>query len=260
MLIKTTVKLAGSLFFASIVATIISVMIILMLGGIGSKSSSASASSKVSGVSSSSAAVSKSTTQSSANAGSSQSETGTVSNSSSSKTSKQTKTSSTDSLYSTGGLISYAFGKFLLGVLSILITLAILYSTAWHEGTRDPNRIKYGHMQEFKLKGFVAGLLAIIPGFLITTVFFISQAVAAKNAFGILTSIIYRVMNIQYIVFSDAFLYVPAVCYLLLLITPIISELGYLAGRKNLSLMSRLVYNQKKQTKTGKKSATANKH
>jgi hypothetical protein len=255
MLKKTTIKLAVSLFTSSVLATILSSLIILMLGGIGSHSaSSSSSSSKTSGVSNSSAV---SSIQSSAASASTQSKGASVS--ASTATGKGTKAVSVSSLYSTGGLISYSFGKFILGTLSIIITLAILYSTAWHEGTRDPNRIKFGHMKEFKLKGLVAGLLANIPMFILTTIFFISSAVTSTNAFGMVISILYRIANIQYIVFSDAFLYVPIVCYLLLLIMPVISELGYLAGRRNISLVSKLVYNNKKPVGKGKKGGSLNK-
>lgn len=142
-----------------------------------------------------------------------------------------------------------------LGIMGILIFIALLYNTAWHEGSRDPNRVKYGHMDKFMLKGFVAGLLALIPYVILTTAFLITNSEKATSTAGIIIGILYRFSNIQYIVFSDAFTNIPIVCYLLLFVLPAASAVGYLAGYRNIVIISKILYkNQKRPDGTYRKS------
>lgn len=244
MLKKTTLSLSRSLIGSSVLAIVLSIFIVLMLGGIGAKPSTSSSS-----TSNTSAISSSSVTSSSASSASS-------SVSSSSAASSAATSSSAQVAFATseGGLISYPAGRVSLGLICVLIYFGLVYSTAWREGNRDPNRVKYGHIKKFMAKGFVAGLIASIPYFIITTLFVISRA-SAESTFGTVMNIIYRFVNIQYVVFGDGFLKYPICCFALLLVLPVAAELGYLAGYRNLIIITKIVYkNQKKKDGSYRKS------
>jgi hypothetical protein len=240
MLKKSTIKLAGSVLGGSLIAVILSLLIVMMLGGIGAKSNTSS-SSTLSGTSSA-ASSSASTSAASSSAVSGQDGASSLS----SETSQP--------VYSEGGLISHTAGRLFLGIISILIYIAIVYNTAWQEGNKDPNRIKYGHMDKFMAKGLVAGLLASIPYAVLTTVFIVSQAISQNGTAGIVINTLYRFLNIQYIVFGDGYLNYPFLCFLLLLVLPAISMAGYIAGYHRIVFISKIIYkNQKKKDGTYRK-------
>jgi hypothetical protein len=137
----------------------------------------------------------------------------------------------------------------------MLIYIALIYNTAWHEGDKDPNRVKYGHMNKFAAKGFVAGLLASIPYAILTVLFLVSQAIFANGTSGVIINSVYRICNIQYIIFGDGFTAYPFVCILLLFVLPAVSALGYIAGYHRIVFASKIMYkNQKKRDGTYRKS------
>ena len=230
MLKKTTVKLAGSLFGASVLSIIISILIVLTFGGIGAKSMSPSSSNQTSV---SSSAASYDSQQSSAISAAS---------SGSSSVNLTLTSSAVNSLYSEGGLISTKAGKMFIGILCIFFFCCILYGTSWSEGNRDPNRINYGHMNKFMAKGFIAGLFASIPYAVLAVIFLIAQAVAPESALRTVSSTIYRLVNIQFIVIGDAFTNYPIFCILLLLPLPVVAEIGYVLGFHHVVFASKIIY------------------
>lgn len=231
MLKQTTLKLAGALFGASILGIVISIIIIFTFGGIGSHSVSQNSSSQGTSASSS---VSSSANSSAASQSSSEV---------SSSLSTTSSTSSTPAIqYSTGGVIGNPVGKVFLGGLSILIVFSILYNTAWKEGDKDPNRIRYGHMKKFMAKGLVAGLLSIIPYIIYTTVFLIMNAAIPNTMAQLTVGVIYRVLNMQFIIIGDGWLNYPIVCYALLLIYPLASTIGYITGYKGIIIWTKIIY------------------
>lgn len=225
MLKKSIAKFSGSIFGSALLAAILSLLIILSLGAIGAKNVTTPAASS-SGTASSSSAVNSTSSQLTA-----------------------TSSATTKSIYSEGGIIETTAGKLFLGISGILITFALIYSTGWREGNKDPNKIKFGHMKKFMAKGFVAGAFSTIPFIIYTTVFLIVNSNANGTIPGITIGAIYRALNMQYIVFSDAWLNIPAVCYLLLLIYPIAAGIGYIMGFRGIMLISRLVYKKKPDSK-----------
>ena len=128
----------------------------------------------------------------------------------------------------------------------MLVYIGIVYSSAWHEGSKDPNRVKYGHMNKFMAKGFVSGLIATIPYAALTTTYFVTQAALANSTARIVIGSAYRILNIQYVVFSDGFLAFPVVCFLLLLVLPAITELGYVSGYHQFTMLSKILYKNPK--------------
>lgn len=245
MLKKTTISLGWSILGSSVIGVIIAIFIVMSFGSIGSRAVTTTSSSTYSA-----SYVSSSAATSSATSGVSSAVSGSSAVSSGTSSSVQVALP-----VSEGGIISSTAGRAIMGLICILIFLSLIYSTAWKEGNRDPNRVKYGHMKKFMAKGFVAGLLAAIPYFIITTLFVVSQLSSPNDTFGIVMNIIYRFTNIQYIVFNDSYVKYPVYCYLLLLLLPAAAEIGYLAGYRNLVLLTKIIYkNPKKKDGTYRKS------
>lgn len=240
MLKKSIIKLAGSILVSALLAALLSLVIVLSIGGIGSTSADS-----VSSVSSGLAAATSSQTSSTETVSSSQT------NSSSQVSTATSSTSKT--IYTVGGIIDTTAGKIVLGLLGIFITFALVYSTGWREGNKDPNKIKFGHMTKFMPKGFISGALATIPFIIYATIYLIVDANAHGTPAGITVGAIFRGLNMQYIVLNENWINYPAACYLVLLLYPLAAGLGYIMGFKNIVLMSRLVYKKKPDSKYMKK-------
>lgn len=226
MLKQTTVKLALSILGTSFIAVVLAFIILLTFGSIGA-GSAGSASSAASG----SSAVSSSAASSSAASGQ----------------------GAPAAAGAATGLLGSLAGRIVLGGVCILIGAALIYSTAWREGNRDPNRVHYGHMRKFPAKGLVAGLLASIPYFLLWLAFLLSQSAAAGSSAAVVLEVVYRICNLQYVVLNDAVIRLPAACFVFLLPLPLFSAAGYLAGYRHFAILPLLMY---KKSKGGPKAPT----
>lgn len=221
MLKKTTLKLSASIFGYSIVGFLLTFFIVVTFGSIG--------------------ATKETTTASSSSASSASSQI----SSSSASASSQTKINGIT--YSKGGVIESPAGRSILGIICVMISEGLLYSVAWREGNRDPNRVKYGHMNKFMLKGLIAGFIAMIPDFILTIAFLMSALFATIPAAVI--NAVYRVVNLQFVIFSDKYLGYPLACIALLLVVPVFTCIGYITGWHNFALLPRIVYKSKKNQK-----------
>lgn len=141
-----------------------------------------------------------------------------------------------------GNWLDHRAAKLVYTAAGILILFALLYSTAWREGFRDPNRVKYGHMPRFMAKGVIAGLLADIPFAVLTAAYLIMSAV---NWHATLIRVIYMVCNIEFTFVINHFGMAAPVLLLLLLPLPVFSQAGYYMGYRQISILSRLVYKKK---------------
>lgn len=218
MLKQTTLKLSLSILSTSLVAVVLTFIILLTFGSIGASSKS-SASSAASSLSSSVASGQGAASAAAAGQPASGAE---------------------------GGLLGSLAGKIFLGGACILITAALVYTTAWHEGNRDPNRVNYGHMRYFPAKGLVAGSLASAPYFILWLCFLISHKVWAGSAAATVFEVVFRICNLQYVVLNDSLLQQPALCFVFLLPLPLFSAAGYLAGYRRFAILPRLVYKKSK--------------
>lgn len=206
MLKKTTYKLSLSILGSFVIGFILSFFIVISLAPLGAKSVSQSSSAPTSSSSSSVSYFESEATE--------------------------------------GGIVATTGGRLFLMAIAILITEGFIYSCSWREGNRDPNRVKYGHMKKFMPKGFVAGLLSIIPNFILTILMLATDGM--KNAFGIIVNAVYRIANIQFVIFGDGYMKFPIACFALLLVVPIASGLGYISGWYNFAIIPKLVYKKKK--------------
>lgn len=143
---------------------------------------------------------------------------------------------------SLGNWMDHRAAKLAYTALSLLILFALLYSTAWREGFRDPNRVKYGHMPRFMAKGVIAGLLADIPFAVLTAAYLIMSAV---HWHATLIRVIYMVCNIEFTFVINHFNMSVPLLLLLLLPLPAFSQAGYFMGYRQISVLSRLIYKKK---------------
>lgn len=149
-----------------------------------------------------------------------------------------------------GSWLDHRAVKLLYTAISSLILLTIIYSSAWREGYRDPNRVKYGHMPQFMAKGVIAGLLADIPMAFLTLAYLI---MSIAHWYSDLMRFIYLVGNISFIFVLNHFHLSLPLLLILLLLPPVISHAGYVMGYRQISITSRLVYKKKKPSAQPKK-------
>lgn len=212
MLKKTTYKLSLSLLGTFVVCFILSFFIIISLAPLGAKQASQSSSSTTS--------------------------------TSSTASSSSDSVSYFESEATEGGLLASTGGRIYLAAIAILITEGAIYSCAWREGNRDPNRVKYGHMKKFMPKGFVAGLLSIIPNFILTILMLATAGLG--NVLGGVVNAIYRIVNIQFVILGEGYMKIPIASIALLLVIPLVSGIGYISGYHHFEILPKLVYKHKK--------------
>jgi hypothetical protein len=159
---------------------------------------------------------------------------------------------------SDGGLLAHTSGKVFVGIICILIYIALLYVTAWHEGSKDPNRVNYGHMNKFMAKGLVAGLFASIPYAVLLLTFIISRLFYAQATSTTIITAVFRVVNIQFVLLSDSIINNPVLCFLYLLPLPIISCVGYIMGYNRIVLTSKIIYKNPKKSSGSERKITSN--
>jgi hypothetical protein len=139
----------------------------------------------------------------------------------------------------------------LVMIIIVLITWAMLYGTGWHDGQKDRNKVKYGHMKKSMLKPLLAGLIASIPLVAVYILYVTHIGITDKNP---LYYIIYLVFNLPYLTFVVDFRYNTMLLLILFLPIPLVTLAGYELGFRNLSVSEKIVYTKKKPAKKETKS------
>lgn len=147
-----------------------------------------------------------------------------------------------------GNWMSHSAAQTAYSILAILLLLWMIYGAAWNEGYRDPNRVHYGHMQKFVLKGLIAGCLAEVPYAIVTLLFGINLAAHWNNVW---IRLIYFFLHIPYVFVINHFQNAAWLMLLLIVPAPILAGAGYAMGYRQISLFSRLVYKKKKPSHPG---------
>ncbi|MDR3552367.1 MAG: hypothetical protein P4L75_04505 [Clostridia bacterium] len=128
-------------------------------------------------------------------------------------------------------------------IINLLIYTWFIYSRVWQEGSRDPNRIKFGHMNKFLGKGLVAGLLADIPFVL----FYLITALSSLfNWHYTAIHVVYVLLNMQFNYLITLLSHMPGLFFIFLIPLPLIAGVGYILGFNHISLYSKLVYKPNK--------------
>lgn len=141
-------------------------------------------------------------------------------------------------------------------VCMLLLFIGLVYSSTWHMGDRDRNRVGFGRMERDNLRGLKAGLLASIPACLAYLGLFVCKLSGVWPGY----AQTYRYVNIVFLPIYNAI--VPtsvrtmeafgwgqiALLVLPLLVLPLFAYIGYALGYKQLSIAEKLIYKT-----TGKK-------
>ncbi len=147
----------------------------------------------------------------------------------------------------------------LIGILSLLLYGSIIGSPAWQQGNRDLNKVKFKRREQDLLRGFKIGMVASVPMFVLAIGLLLAKAELLPNFY-----IIYKLVNGEMLAFiglidgafrgvQSAYLtmvswpQVIGVC-LLNFIPPVIWEVYYLLGYKDIVIAEKVIYKNQKKT------------
>ncbi len=160
----------------------------------------------------------------------------------------------------TGGLLSMLFisltekhwAAILIQCLLLLLYYSVIYSAAWKDGYTEMNRVLCGFSTFDPLKGLKAGLLAVVPSYLLWGL------MVALRYFGVELDTAYRIVHFFAIHVINAFMN-PDVrvqdlsfgsllgASSFLAAVPLVTFVGYLLGYKRFSFMELFVFKKKAQ-------------
>lgn len=149
-----------------------------------------------------------------------------------------------------GNWLDHRGAKIAFTLVSVLLLLWMIYSTAWNEGYRDPNRVKYGHMRQFLPKGLVAGCMAEVPLALVTLLFAVNLSTRWDNVW---IRLVYFFCHIPYVFIINHFHTAIWLLAVLVLPVPVFAAAGYVMGYRQILLLGRLVYKRKPPVKSQKR-------
>jgi hypothetical protein len=146
--------------------------------------------------------------------------------------------------------------KIVISVFAILFYVFLLYNVMWENGAKDIIKIEAGRMEKRAAKGFLMGLAANIPNFIVAGICTFSQAmfmansVEAYKTVGAVFNLIMRLFMSMYIgvlqgIFApfesntDLFFLLQSAGFLLFPFVAILAaHFGYRMGLKNKKLFS----------------------
>lgn len=141
-----------------------------------------------------------------------------------------------------GFAYSSAVGRILLTIVTVFFSLSFAYNACWNQAFKDRNYVKFGRMQEDRMRGLKAGLLASIPHLIIVIGYYIFRYCIGGDAFD-LVNVIARVWFLPYLELIDAAAVAfPLIWILLLIPMPLACLLGYQLGYRDYSLTERLIF------------------
>lgn len=130
-------------------------------------------------------------------------------------------------------------------IICVLVYFSICYVDSWHRGASDGNRMRLGVIPNDKLRGFYAGLIASIPGFILALLAFLAEtgAVAFYDVFGV--DIATTINRLWQLPLSSLYRFandIPALNFAFPLFLPVVSEFGYILGLHEFSLKRIFIY------------------
>ncbi len=146
-----------------------------------------------------------------------------------------------------------AWQHWLVTVLCSLICLSLAfvfpYHESWKVGISDYNLHKRTGIEISNLRGIVVGLLAMIPSFLVACFCFLCSV----NGWNVgtvfdqsVSELFYRIWFFPYLVLFSRLEQFPVLYFVPVLVTPMMSALGYRLGRRKLMLRDYLYYQREK--------------
>ncbi len=130
-------------------------------------------------------------------------------------------------------------------LISISVYFAITYSDSWHRGVSDGNKMRAGVLKKDIFRGFYAGLISSVPGFILAFFAFFAEIglFHMYDVFGV--DIFTSVNRLWQLPFSSLYIFVndiPALNLLYPFILPLFAETGYLMGMKGYTLKKYFIY------------------
>ena len=130
-------------------------------------------------------------------------------------------------------------------ISSIFVYFLITYSDSWHRGVSDGNRMKSGAIKKDIFRGFYAGLIASVPGFVLGILaFFVENgSFFVYDMFGV--DLFTSLNRLWQLPLSSLYLFVnkvPALNLFYPLVLPVFSEIGYFMGLNGCSLKKYFIY------------------
>ncbi len=127
----------------------------------------------------------------------------------------------------------------------------MVYTYSWEQGFKDYNR-KFSHTTvRYALKGFVSGLIAVIPILII--------GVMALSGVNVYIGYIYKIIVAPFIYWYNKMLKAEnyLLCQFIYLIVPVVSGVSYIMGKHNFMPAMRLMYGKKAETTEPEKATSA---
>ncbi len=142
------------------------------------------------------------------------------------------------------------FAVFISQALALLMVIAFTHKRLWALGDSDANLVNFEHMKPNKLRGFIIGLLAVIPNLLSWVMLLISKAgLITDKVVHIFRFINYQLFSIVNLCLGEKTISVNDVgvgqIFLVLtafMVLPIVAELAYLLGYNRIRLSEKFIY------------------
>lgn len=143
------------------------------------------------------------------------------------------------------GFISKGKMAFLQFLISFVLFVLLVYIDSWIRGSSDCNKIKLGTFGKNSAKGVIAGLIATIPAYIFAIFAYIaeSRGIVFVDFLGV---DLFTALN-RFWQFPLSGLYVfandnPALNFVIPLILPVVSGIGYIFGLNRISIKQILIY------------------
>lgn len=139
------------------------------------------------------------------------------------------------------GILDTIWVQLISTFVGIFFYTSMLYSACWNIAERDRNLVKFGHMEEDKMRGLKAGIYSTIPLFIFTVIAIFESYTGVFPDFVLP---VYRIITCPFIAIVVPCLDNGLAFILVLLcgVTPLCTWLGYKNGYVLYRVMDKVVY------------------
>lgn len=130
-------------------------------------------------------------------------------------------------------------------ILCASVYFVICYVDFWHKGNADRNRIRLGVIPNNKIRAVFAGLIAAIPGFMLSVIALLTE-IGAASFLDVFTVDIFTTLNrLWHLPLGTLYEFVntaPVLNLIIPLFLPIAAEIGYICGMYEITLKKYFIY------------------
>ena len=137
----------------------------------------------------------------------------------------------------------------IIALFTLFLTLSFCYAPLWDIGAKDSNAVHFGRKKEDRLYGLKVGLLARIPAVILYILALCLARGITPSLFGMICAENYGIIQLMtgnVTRLCDMSAITIIVCFILLLIVPIATGIGYYLGYKDISLGEKMIYKKEK--------------